>query len=109
MQVAANLELGELDRILAEWVIPRSEYEPIALRELARLDEVYNSVVVNGELPMASAVGDDGGELWLNPHNKFRPWQCTYCSHRDVCLTLDPVVAIPLSEVYSDERTSHGD
>jgi hypothetical protein len=97
MQVAANLGLGELDRIMAEWVISRDQYEPVARSELARLADVRDAVEA-GVIPMAQAVADDWSAIWLNPNNNFRDWRCWYCPYLDKCKTLAPL-DIPLDEV----------
>ena len=97
VQVADNLGLGELDRIMAEWVLTRDEYEPIARAELARLADIRDEVAA-GSLPMASAIADDWSVVWLDPNKNFRDWRCWYCPYLDKCKTLAPL-DIPLSEV----------
>ena len=94
MQVAKNLGLGELDRIMAEWIIPREEFEPIALAELDRLDMVYQTVKNLGVVPEAYAVGDNGAPLKLSPRGPRPPWQCVYCSHHDACYALPLEVSV---------------
>lgn len=91
IQVAANLELGELDRIMAEWAFPRDVYEPIADRELARLTEIYHTVKTKRNIPLAEAMGDDGTVVYLDPNRNFRPWQCHYCPYLDLCRQLSPL------------------
>lgn len=91
LQVAANLELGELDRIMAEWAFPRDVYEPIADRELARLAEIRKTVELKRNIPIAEAIGDDGTLVYLNPNNNFRPWQCYYCPYMTLCQQLSPL------------------
>jgi hypothetical protein len=89
IQVAANLGLGVLDRILAEWVIPRDVYEGIAHTELERLEAIRYAVQDQATIPMGVGIGDDYEAVALDPNSKFRPWQCTYCSHLDICKGLD--------------------
>jgi hypothetical protein len=97
IQVAANLGLGELDRFMAEWIIGRDLYAPIAVRELARLATVKARFDA-GRLPAGVAVGDDWSDVELDPNASFRNWRCWYCPYLEKCKTL-PAVDIPLAEV----------
>ena len=49
-QLAARLELDDLARIMAEWIIPKSEWMPLVEEELARLTDVLDTVA-SGYLP----------------------------------------------------------
>lgn len=86
-QVAMRLSLAPYDRIMAEWLIPRSVWEPLAVNELNRLREIRDRVD-NGWLPVGAAVDDRGQIEWLSPHDARPKWRCEYCSHRDLCESL---------------------
>jgi hypothetical protein len=81
---AANMGVEGTNRFLAEYYIPRNEWEPLAQAELDRMDSIA-SVVYDGYLPERTSVADDGGSVvTLNPHSsKF--WQCDYCAFRTIC------------------------
>jgi hypothetical protein len=96
MQVAANLGLGVLDRILAEWVIPRDIYRGIADRELERLRYIAAVTLDQDTIPSGVAIGDDFEPEPLDPNRSFRPWQCTYCQYLDTCAEMSPLpVPVP--------------
>lgn len=87
MQIADKLNLGNLDRIMLEWLIPRQVWEPLALEELNRLRSI-KEFLDRDLIPAATAPGDDGELEHLNPSAARRHWRCWYCSHRDLCEAL---------------------
>jgi hypothetical protein len=80
---ADNMGVDEYNRFLAEFWIPREEWEPLAMRELRRANEIHESLTV-GFLPDRHAVDDDGNLILLNP--KGKNWQCDYCAFRTLCI-----------------------
>lgn len=79
---ARNMGLDGFDRFGAEFRIPRSEWEPLAMAERARM-ELIGTIIESGFLPDRTAWED--GELYLNPRGK--DWQCDYCPYRDICVS----------------------
>lgn len=82
--MAEKIGLPDVMRVISEWVIPKEVWEPLAYRELARL-EIIADTVSGGNLPYRIAVGDDGEEMSLTPGG--RDWQCQYCPHWERCET----------------------
>jgi hypothetical protein len=87
-QAARRLGISEAHRFIAEWVIPKSVWEPLADAELARQALVLDDIN-NGYLPIPIAIDDNGSEVNLDPTND-RYWQCAYCSYADRCLNDGP-------------------
>ena len=71
-----------VNRFLAEFDVPRSEWEPVALAEIDRMSE-FSGTVQSGYLPDRWAKDDSGNELLLNPNG--RAWQCDYCQFKSIC------------------------
>ena len=81
---AAKMFVGDdLNRFIAEFEVPREEWEPLALDELGRMKE-YSKVIVSGFLPPRVARDDDGELKELNPLGN--DWMCSYCAYRTTCL-----------------------
>lgn len=87
-QLAARTGLPELNRFIAEWVIPKEVWEPLADMETHRQTLILDDVHA-GYLPVPIALDDDGVQISLNPDNA-RYWQCQYCSQRERCLDDGP-------------------
>ena len=87
-QAAARMGLSEMERIIAEWRIPKEVWEPIAYEEMGRLQEALDDLHID-VLPDRHAVDDDGKVVTLDPDNS-RWWQCSYCSYRDQCVQDGP-------------------
>ena len=83
VQKAGAMEVSDLNRVLAEFHIPREEWLPQAEAEIERLNAVAIGVV-NGILGARVAIGDNGDAVRLNPQG--RDWQCAYCSFRSICI-----------------------
>lgn len=81
--LAEKWDVSEFMRFIAEWVIPKEVWEPLADQEIARQLEIVD-VVESGFLPYRTAVDDDGMQISLDPDNS-KYWQCQYCSHVDRC------------------------
>jgi hypothetical protein len=79
---AANMNVQGTNRFLAEFYIPREEWEPIARDEIARMD-AFAFNIDNGYLPDRFAIGDEGQFIVLNPNG--RAWQCDYCAFKTAC------------------------
>lgn len=80
---AENMNIEGLDRFLAEFDIPRDEWEPMAQAELRRMKDIHEETE-EGYLPNRIALDDDGNVIRLSPTGSF--WQCDYCAYRSVCL-----------------------
>jgi hypothetical protein len=80
---ADKMGVGDYNRFMAEFWIPRFEWEPLAISELKRMEEIHESLT-RGFLPDRVARDDDGTFLFLNP-NDSKNWQCDYCAFRTLC------------------------
>jgi hypothetical protein len=81
--LAEKWDIPEFMRFIAEWVIPKEVWEPIADAETARQLQILDTVD-SGRLPLRIALDDNGLEQDLDPDNP-RYWQCQYCSFSDRC------------------------
>lgn len=94
----------DLNRMSAQWTLPRDAYLPIADAEIARVNEVI-AACESGVLPDRLVPNDDGVErLVVNPEKGLwnqvaadgrvedsgKAWQCDYCDYRDRCLADGP-------------------
>lgn len=79
---AANMGVTDYNRFMAEFWVPREQWEPLALSEIQRMQDIYDSVTA-GYLPVRSARNDDGQSIPLDPNG--RAWQCDYCAFRTLC------------------------
>ena len=82
VQKAQKMGVEEYNRVLAEFWIPREEWEPLALAELERMNAL-GELVTNGYLGAREARDDEGNTTILDPMG--RDWQCAYCAYRTVC------------------------
>ena len=100
-QKAKNLGITGVNRFLAEFEIPRSEWEPLAIEELKRL-EGFAFTIDTGYLPDRWAQDDDNKFMTLDPAG--RAWQCDYCAFKSVCTDDGPgVVKITSSAMTKRE------
>ena len=83
-QKASNMGVEGLNRFVAEFEIPRSEWEPIAQVEINRMQSIYN-LLYEAQLPERIALDDNGDVIRLNPETG-RAWQCEYCPFKSTCL-----------------------
>lgn len=81
--IARDLGIGDLDRVMAEFHVPRSVWEPMALAELKRLEDTAE-IIEKGYLPRRLSIDDNGNTRELDPFG--RDWQCDYCSFRTTCV-----------------------
>jgi len=79
---AEKMGVENYNRFLAEFWIPRSEWEPQALAEIRRSEGIHYAITA-GYLPDRIALDDDGDVLYLTPGGKN--WQCDYCSFKSLC------------------------
>jgi len=84
---AENMGVEGVNRFLAEFEVPRYEWEPLASEEIARMESVQR-LLEDGYLPIRSAKDDDNSVLTLDPNG--RGWQCDYCAFRSVCVDDGP-------------------
>ena len=87
--LAGRHGLSESHRFIAEWVIPKEVWEPLADAEMTRQLGIIDDVN-SGVLPDRYAIDDDGREIGLTPENKTQPWQCQYCSYQEQCVSDGP-------------------
>jgi hypothetical protein len=80
---AENMGIEGYNRFLAEFWVPRSEWEPMALDELKRIESMHEGLS-RGYLPDRVARDDNGHLVFLNP-NDGKNWQCDYCPYRTLC------------------------
>ena len=83
-QKAARLDLEDWNRFIAEWVIPKEVWQPLAMQEMARQLQTVDELQA-GRLPQRIAINDEGLEESLDPTND-RYWQCVYCGYQDACI-----------------------
>ena len=86
--IGLNKGYHGLDRMTAEYVLSRAEYEPVALKEIARVSNIMADVDA-GIVP-DRLFPDDTRPGWpakrVDPHTAV--WPCQYCQHRDTCIRL---------------------
>jgi len=80
---ATAMGVADLDRVIAEFHIPRSVWLPEAEIELTRMEGIGDAIK-NGYLAPRLAIGDDGRQITLDPFG--RNWQCDYCAFRTTCV-----------------------
>jgi hypothetical protein len=79
---ADKFGLDDLRRIMAEWHYSRSEWEPIAVAEVARLEEI-RAWTERETLAPRWGLDDHGYQVVLNPAKGEFP--CSYCAYKDLC------------------------
>lgn len=80
--IAVGKGFEGLDRISAEYVMGRDEYEPLADAEIARVRGIL--VLARGGVVPDRIFPDDNGNLKkVNPSTD--KWPCHYCFHRSTC------------------------
>ena len=82
-QKATRIGLPDWNRFIAEWVIPKEVWEPLANREIMRQVEILDDLNM-GRLPLPVALNDKGDEEEQDPESGYG-WMCVYCSHIDTC------------------------
>lgn len=80
---AKNMDVEGVDRMVAEWVIPRREWEGAAQNELDRIENIHETLVM-ADMPRPFARDDDGYEHELNPFDP-KLWNCEYCPFQERC------------------------
>lgn len=89
---------AETDRFVAEWAYARNDFEPVADKELARLERV-RQVIAGGDLPPRVTPDMPAGARIVDPqrgawsiivddqvHGTGSVWQCDYCDFRSRCI-----------------------
>jgi hypothetical protein len=82
---AEKVGASDLDRIMAEWHYSREEFEPLALGELQRLEEI-KGWLDEETLPPRWGLDDNGRSTELDPTGPNPNWNCLYCSYRSTCI-----------------------
>jgi len=85
---AANMGVDGTNRFLAEFYVPRSEWENIARNELERMQGISLNLDL-GYIADRYAMDDNGDPIVLNP-NSGKFWQCDYCAFRTLCVEDGP-------------------
>lgn len=80
---AEKMGVEEYNRFLAEFWIPRSQWEPLAMAELKRANDTHAALLA-GYLPDRTARDDEGAIITLDPNGKA--WQCDYCAFKTLCI-----------------------
>ena len=101
---AKRKNISELGRFMAEWSFPRDVFEPIALAERSRITSILG-LVADGtlaagrfpvpDLPAGATIVDPSTGRWevVNDGDVIDTgtwWACGYCSHRSLCVQLEP-------------------
>lgn len=81
-QKAHKMGVSDVNRVLAEFWIPRVDWEPVAVDERDRMLKLGENVR-NGWLGDRVARDDMGNPIHLDPSG--RAWQCEYCAFRSLC------------------------
>lgn len=81
-QKAERMGVSDENRVLAEYAIAREVWEPLALSELERMNNIASSLH-NGFISDRVARDDDGAVKMLSPEGS--DWNCAYCAFRTVC------------------------
>jgi len=91
---AEKVGASDLDRIMGEWHYSRAEFEPLALSELSRLEEV-KGWLDQEILPPRWGLDDTGRSKEFNPESDQFP--CSYCGYKSMCLYAGPQpVSLPI-------------
>ena len=99
VQQAAKHGFAQWQRWSAEWTLPREEFEPIARREIARFQAIYDlhadgqlarRMFPNPELPGGAEIVDPLSGTWEvakdgNIIDTGSWWACAYCDYQDLC------------------------
>lgn len=97
---AKSLGLNDVSRVIAEFLIERSQWEPLARNEWERMEAAAENVEW-GYLPPRLARDEHGTEVTLNPLG--RDWQCDYCQFRRICVQ-DGQASISITESSAQPR-----
>lgn len=113
-QQAERKKLDDLRRVVAEWTLDRATYEPIARKEIERIEAIL-ALVDEGTLPKRT-IPDPGlpaGHVIVDPRkgswvvrasltdtiiDAGSTWQCHYCNYQQVC-SLTPSERSPIVTV----------
>lgn len=99
-QKAGRMDIEGVNRFLAEFTVPRDEWEPVAQEELRRMASIAEDLG-QGYIPDRRALDDNGYDISLNPANG-RSWQCEYCSFQSLCIEDGPGIIRVLESVVSE-------
>ena len=85
------------------WTYSREEYEPIAERELARMERIVDLVLggrvlaprivghpENNEIPHDAEIVDPDTGKWQSEGGAGTWWRCSYCLMREACIEAGP-------------------
>ena len=113
IQTAERKGIPEMARVCAEWTLTREEYEPIALREKARVTAILLMVdeatlparkIPDPALPARHLVVDPRDGSWVERNQEGlvvdtgATWHCAYCRWQDMC-SMTPAERTPLADL----------
>ena len=87
--LAERAGLSEIERVIAEWDIPRYVFEPLADQEMLRQQMIVDDLNV-GRLPERVSVGDNFQPESLAPEGTRQHWMCQYCDYSEQCMKDGP-------------------
>lgn len=93
---AEKVGASDLDRFMAEWHYTRDEFEPLALAEIDRMEEIRNWIEA-GDLPPRWGLNDKGYSTTLDPLGDN--WECLYCPYRTACIEAGPGTGVRISDL----------
>ena len=89
--VADRLGFSTYDRFLAEWHIPRDVWLPLAVEELARVEEIKLRLP---EIPNGLGWDDKKGWVSTSPHDSSPHYACGFCNFRTTCAAYEAGVDV---------------
>lgn len=112
VNVAERFGISELERFCCEWTFTRQQFEPIAIDEAKRVDQILKMVKSGKlaprhtpEMPKGARIIDPTTGAWTlederegTTYDTGSYWGCGYCKYRTVCADTGSG-AIPITDV----------
>lgn len=102
-QAAAARKIeDDYGRVIAEWTLPREQYEPIADKEIERVQAILALLddgqlpkrrIPDPELPLRHVITKPQDGTWVEvdadgtPVDTGTTWHCIYCPYQKVCIS----------------------
>lgn len=114
--------IDELLRFTAEWTFTREQYEPIARREIERVEAILKMVdddmlparkIPDPEIPARAVVVSPRDGTWVEYDDRGQAveskttWHCAYCRWQDFCAKTKPG-RIPVEGTLREVLRGHG-